>query len=71
MDGKDNILLELDEYKLELQKYKQPLEEVKASLDIDGKNQRIAELDASMSEPGFWDDVEKSGQIMKELKKKV
>lgn len=61
-------MLELDEYKLELQKYRTPLEEVKASLDIEGKQKRIAELDAAMAEPGFWDDVERSGQIMKEIK---
>ena len=61
-------MLELDEYKLELQKYRQPLQEVKASLDIEGKENRIAELDKAMAEPGFWDDVEKSGQIMKEMK---
>ena len=61
-------MLELDEYKLEIQKYRQPLEEVKASLDIEGKENRIAELDKAMAEPGFWDDVEKSGQIMKEMK---
>ena len=61
-------MLELDEYKLELQKYRTPLEEVKDSLDIAGKENRIKELEAVMAEPDFWDDVEKSGQIMKEIK---
>ena len=41
-------MLELDEYKLELQKYRQPLQEVKASLDIEGKEKRIAELDKAI-----------------------
>lgn len=62
------ILLELDEYKLELQKYKKPLEEVKASLDIEVKENRIKELEAAMEAPDFWDDIEKSGQTMKEIK---
>ncbi len=61
-------MLELDEYKLELQKYKKPLEEVKASLDIEGKENRIKELEAAMEAPDFWDDIEKSGQTMKEIK---
>ena len=61
-------MLELDEYKLELQKFRQPLEEVRDSLDIEAKENRIAELDKAMAEPGFWDDVERSGQIMKEIK---
>ena len=61
-------MLELDEYKLELQKFRKPLEEVKASLDIESKEKRIAELDEAMQQPGFWDDAQKSGQIMKEIK---
>ena len=61
-------MLELDEYKLELQKFRTPLEEARESLDVEGKQKRIAELDKAMAEPGFWDDVEKSGQIMKEIK---
>lgn len=61
-------MLELDEYKLELQKYKKPLEEVKASLDIEVKENRIKELEAAMEAPDFWDDIEKSGQTMKEIK---
>ena len=61
-------MLELDEYKLELQKFRTPLDEVRESLDVEGKQKRIAELDKAMAEPGFWDDVEKSGQIMKEIK---
>ena len=68
MAGKDNFVLELDEYKLELQKFRRPLEEVKASLDIESKEKRIAELDEAMQQPGFWDDAQKSGQIMKEIK---
>ena len=61
-------MLEIDEYKLELGKYKIPLGEVKESLDIENKEKRIAELEAGMEAPGFWDDVENSGQIMKEIK---
>lgn len=61
-------MLELDEYKLELQKYTDPLEEVRKSLDIEGKENRISELSSAMEDAGFWDDVEQSGQVMKEMK---
>ena len=61
-------MLELDEYKFELQKYKTPLEEVRNSLDTEGKEKRIKELDEIMADPDFWNDVERSGQVMKELK---
>ncbi len=61
-------MLELDEYKLELQKYKKPLEEVRDSLDIEAKENRIAELEKAMEASDFWDDVENSGKVMKEIK---
>ncbi len=61
-------MLELDEYKFEYGKYATPLEEVGQSLDIEGKKARIATLEKSMEEPGFWDDIEGSGKVMKELK---
>ena len=61
-------MLELDEYKFEYSKFATPLEEVGQSLDIEGKKARIAALEKSMEEPGFWDDIEGSGKVMKELK---
>jgi bacterial peptide chain release factor 2 (bRF-2) len=61
-------MLELDEYKFEYAKFATPLQEVGQSLDIEGKKKRIEALEKSMEEPGFWDDIEGSGKVMKELK---
>ena len=61
-------MLELDEYKFEYGKFAVPLKEVGESLDIEGKKARIADLEKRMEEPGFWDNVDESSKIMKELK---
>ena len=36
--------------------------------DIAGKQLRIRQLEPMLEQPGFWDDVEHSQQVMKELK---
>ena len=61
-------MVELDQFKYELSTYDKPLAEVRDSLDLDSKLKRIAELDRSMEEPGFWDDPERSTRLMKENK---
>ena len=61
-------MVELDQFKQELLASEKPLSEVISSLDLEGKKNRIIELEKSMEEPGFWDDAEKSGQAMQELK---
>ena len=61
-------IVELDNYKSELNALRDPLKELGASLDLEGKKQRIAEMERGMEEPGFWDDPEKSTKTVKELK---
>ena len=60
-------LIEFDNYKTQLMSYKTPLEEIRASLDLENKQQRIAEMERQMEEPTFWDDPDKSAKIMKDL----
>ena len=60
-------LIEFDNYKTQLMTYKTPLEEIRASLDLEGKQQRIIEMERQIEEPTFWDDPEKSAKIMKDL----
>lgn len=60
-------LIELDNYKQELNGYKSVLAEIQGSLDLDGKKQRIAEIERQMEEPGFWDQPDKSSKLMKEV----
>ena len=61
-------MVELDNYKVELSSYEQPLAEVRDSLNLGDKRYRIEELEKNMEAPDFWDDSEKAGQAMKEVK---
>ena len=61
-------MVELDQYRFTLTQYEQPLEELRASLDLEGKKNRIAELDKAMEEPDFWTDPDKSAKQVKEAK---
>lgn len=42
-------------------------EEVKKSLGLEKKEQRVKELEAKSSEPGFWQDSETARKVMEEL----
>ncbi len=61
-------MVELDQLKYRLTAYEPVLAELKASLALPQKADRIEELEHEMEEPGFWDKVEYSQQVMKELK---
>ncbi|WP_294785240.1 peptide chain release factor 2 [uncultured Eubacterium sp.] len=63
-------MVELDQFKTTLNAYKHPLQEVRDSLDLANKEQRIQELERKMEEPDFWNDPERSQELMKELKSK-
>jgi len=67
-------MVELDNLKLDIKGYEEPLAELKASLDLESKKNRIAELSRLMEEPGFWDDPEKSqkdSQLLGDLRNDV
>ena len=61
-------MLELEELKTKLNEYKAPLTEVRKSLDIEGKKNRIEELEKKMEAPDFWSDPVASGKLSQELK---
>ena len=61
-------MVELEQYKYDLKNLEKPLEEVRDSLDLEGKQQRITEMEKQMEEPGFWDDAKESTKVVKELK---
>ncbi|MCD7921486.1 MAG: peptide chain release factor 2 [Clostridiales bacterium] len=63
-------MVELDQFKSVLNTYRHPLQEVRDSLDLANKEQRIEELEREMEAPDFWNDPERSQQMMKELKSK-
>ncbi len=61
-------MVELDQFKYTLSQLEPTLMEIKASLNIQDKQQRIKELNMYMEAPDFWNDVEKSQKISRELK---
>ncbi len=58
----------LDNIKTEILTYAEPLKEMERSLDLENKARRIEELEMEMEAPGFWDNPEKSNNLMKELR---
>lgn len=67
-------MLEYEQYKPELLGQEKAIKDLEASLDIPGKKQQIAELEAQASAQDFWDDMEKSQKVLqktKQLKDKV
>ncbi|MBE5924644.1 MAG: peptide chain release factor 2 [Lachnospiraceae bacterium] len=61
-------MIETDAIKVELASYESPLQEVRDSLDIPIKKDKVAELEADMEAPDFWNDVERSNEVMKTVK---
>ena len=61
-------MVELDQFKYTLSTYVPMLKELGASLNLDAKKERIAELSRYMEAPDFWDDPERSQKMTQELK---
>ena len=61
-------MIELDQIKYKLNTYEEPLKEMKDALKLDDKKATIADLETSMEKADFWDDTQKSQEVMKQLK---
>ena len=61
-------MVELDQFKFTLSGYETPLKELKESLGLDDKSERVKEIDRIMESPDFWDDANKSKNVIAELK---
>ena len=67
-------MLEYEQYKQELLGLEKSINDLEASLDIAGKNEKIAELEKEAGAQDFWDDMENSQKVLqktKQLKDKV
>ena len=67
-------MLEFEQMKTELSGYEGTLKEVLSSLDIEGKEHKIEEMEREMEAPDFWNDPEKAtakSQNLKSLKDDV
>ena len=61
-------MVELDQFKYTLSTYVPLLKELGASLNLDAKKERIAELQRYMEAGDFWDDPDRSQKMTRELK---
>ena len=67
-------MLQFEEIRLQLQDLKPDLDGLGEALGLDAMKTEIAELELKQAEPGFWDNVEKSQEILQRagsLKNKV
>ena len=60
--------IEFDVYKQKLNEVRSPLEDLAASLNVEGLRLELERLHAMQEAPGFWDNPEKSQQIVVKTK---
>ncbi|WP_204437723.1 peptide chain release factor 2 [Amphibacillus cookii] len=58
--------MELVEIKQELEKFNKRIADFRGSLDLEEKRTRIAELEAEMADPDFWNDQQAAQKIISE-----
>ena len=61
-------MIELEQYKQEINSYTDRVKELAASFKIEDKESRVAEIEKEMEKADFWDDNQRSQNMMKELK---
>jgi peptide chain release factor 2 len=61
-------VIELDQLKYSLNSYREPLEKLSGSLGLEEKKERIEQLELDMEAPGFWEDLEESQKVVREVK---
>ena len=61
-------MIELDQLKYNLNSYREPIEKLSGSLGLEEKKERIEQLELDMEAPGFWEDLEESQKVVREVK---
>jgi peptide chain release factor 2 len=61
-------VVELEQYKYQWSRYKDKVLELTDSFNIESKQERIEEIEAAMEEQDFWENVERSQELTKEIK---
>ena len=61
-------MIEFEEYKQKLNNLKPELDKLGAAYDLERSKEEIEELENRASEPGFWDDMEKSQKVLQRTK---
>ncbi len=68
------VLLQFEELKLSLDNLRPQIEELGEALGLDRVRNEVAEMEQQAAQPGFWDDVERSREILQktgQLKDKI
>ena len=61
-------LIEFEEYRQKLHDLKPAIEDLGQAYDLEHAAEEVEELENRASEPGFWDDMEKSQKILQRTK---
>ena len=61
-------MVELDQIKYKLNSFAEPLAEMEEALKLSDKKAKIKELETSMEQSDFCDDLEKTQEVMRQLK---
>jgi pheromone shutdown-related protein TraB len=61
-------MIELDLYRQQLGKIRESIAEVGQALNIEGLKEQLMELNETMNEPDFWNDLERSTSITKKAR---
>lgn len=60
-------MIQYDETRLAMEALAPQLEELRGALNLDGIKIKLDELEMKTTEPGFWDDPEKSQEILRQI----
>ena len=61
-------MIELDLYRQQLGKIRENIAEVGQALNIEGLKEQLMELNETMNEPDFWNDLERSTAVTKKAR---
>lgn len=61
-------LIEFEDYKQKLNNLEPDIDELERAYDLERSAEEVEELENRASEPGFWDDMEKSQKILQRTK---
>ena len=67
-EGSDPMNIEFDNYKQKLNEIKPTLDDLANSLNLEGLKNELERLHAMQEAPGFWDNAEKSQQVVRNAK---
>jgi len=62
-------MIEFDEYKQRAAALKPMIEQIGSAMNLEETAAELAKLEAQSSDPAFWDNMEESGKVLKQIKR--